>query len=289
MKKSTMIVCVVIGVLLIIAGRGAGSTNGFDSENTETVGKFDLAGIASIQVEVQGLDVRVYDGWNKAIEVGVSASAKKNVQVWQQDDTLYVRQKGGSGRGQIDIWLPKGGQGTLSVLSNSGEVRVSGIRASDMDVELATVSGAISVYGTRMNYLNASTTSGELYLGEVEVYGPLELNTVSGYLNCYDIETQDINIGSVSGDIFVSDAIAEYIQVRTTSGDVNISDIDTTDVIVQTTSGDMWLTLPGAEDDYSVTLSTVSGHIEGVRERVVGEGNLALSSVSGDIKVTFEE
>ena len=298
MKKTSMIVCLILGLLLILVGSFVGIAEGIgvggfaDDWETETVAEFPIAEISAIEVEVQGMDVSIYDGWNKTIEVDVSVSKTQNVQVWQQGSTLYVRQKEsgklGTDSGRIIIRLPKGGAGTISVLSASGDVGVSGVRGEDFAVELATVSGDLYVYGSRLSALTCSTTSGDLSLNEVEVYGPTKLSTISGYLNCYDLEAEDVAMETTSGAVYSSDVLADSLSAKTTSGTVNISDIAIPDVAVETTSGDVWLTLPGEPEDYTVKLSTVSGDVEGVRERTGGKWDLAVSTTSGDVWVSFE-
>lgn len=297
MKKTTMIVCIVLGLSLVIAGIFVGMREGFSSDSdyweTETVLELDIGSLSAIEIETKGMDVHVYDGWSKTVEVDVSVKCVKDVQVWEHEGTLYVRDKSGNSfragdRGQILIWLPKGGQGVLSVTTESGDASVSGIRGESLDVRLTTASGDLSVYSSRIKSLTGDTASGDFYLNEVEVYGPMKLSSVSGYLNYYDVESEDAVIETTSGDVFVSDALAETMSVKTVSGDVNISDIGTQALTVSTTSGDMWLTLPDRPEDYSVKVNTVSGDINGVENRTGGRRDLVLSSVSGDIRVTFE-
>ena len=299
MKKSTMIFCIALGLLLVITGLYVGvaeRTRGMPDDDWDMgTTEFDLSTVSAIEIETQGIDVCIYDGWNKTIEVDVPTSISGIVQIRQQGDTLYVRQKDNSGftttlssNPEIILWMPKGGQGTMSVLTQSGDIRVSGLRGNDIAVSLAAVSGEISIYGSRLGSLKASTTSGDLYLGEVEVYGRMDLDTSSGYLNCYDVETVDAGMETTSGDVYLSDYLGETLSVKTTSGDVTLSDIGVPELRAATTSGDIWLTLPGTEEDYTVALSTVSGHMEGVRARTGGERKLDVSTVSGDVKVTFE-
>ena len=284
-----MIACLLVGGLLIFTGiylvigpmpnrapvSAGGNTTTAQGVEVAAGSQFNTAGLAAIDVETREIDVSVYEAADRVVEIEMSDSAADRIIAWREGDTLYVREKEDSvsddswGSDEITLLIPKGGQGTLSITTTSGDIRIGGgFRGDGLTAELTTVSGDLSAIGARLAALSCVSSSGEVFVGLMNVYGPLSVRTTSG-------------------TVLFDDSSAEDSLVETESGTVSIWAFNAPSLTVKTVSGYMDLDIPGRETDYTVTVSTESGRIEGVQNRTGGQRNMTLSSVSGDIDVSF--
>lgn len=294
MKKSTMIVCVTVGILLMIVGASLLSSGSDDSApwdaddwDTETVGSYEMAEVTAVEVATQGMNVRLYDGWENTIQVDVSSHALDRVDCALSGGVLTVDEVETGRGGEIDLWLPKGCVGALSVSTVSGEIDVSSVRGDSVDYTLTTSSGMLNLYESRLRSLTASTASGDIYISDAEVYGSMAVAAASGYVNVYGLEGRDGKITAESGDVDIYDAQIGSLTVGTAGGDVYLEDSDIPALTVGTVSGDVDLSLPGTPEDYTVTISTDTGHVDGVRSRTGGTRTLSVTTSSGDVEASF--
>ena len=99
--------------------------------------------------------------------------------------------------------------------------------------------------------------------------GNVTLETVSGSLRPGDVSCTGFIAKTVSGGIRFHGLTAETIELKSTSGSINGS-------------------VNGAQDEYSVSVSTVSGKSNLQNAAGSGDKQLTLSTVSGGIDIQFE-
>lgn len=290
MKKSTMIVCVVLGAVMMFVGVVLldGSGSNYDDWETETLGSYEMSQVTAIRITAQEMNVYLYDGWEKTIRVDVSSRAVDRVHCGLgSDGVLTVEETALGNGGDINLWLPKGCIGTLTASTDSGELSVISVRGDSMEYTLTTGSGRLSTYGSRLKSLTAATESGDLSLYETEVYGPTIASTANGNMYIDNLEGQESRVTTVSGDVDIYNAQGTAMTVETSSGNITVQEGNIPTLSVITVSGDVGLDLPGTPEDYTVTLSTTTGHVDGIRERTGGTRALSVTTASGDVEASF--
>ncbi len=161
-------------------------------------------------------------------------------------------------------------QSDLSLHTTSGSITAENLQAME-SVRLQSVSGSITAQAvTAGGKLNGKTTSGRLEFTQVTAEGDMTLNSVSGSLNLQDVSCAALSAKSVSGSIRPVGLKADSIELRSTSGAVKGM-------------------LAGSQSDYSISVSTVSGSNNLKNADGNGAKPLQINTVSGSVKITFEE
>ena len=274
MKKSTMILLLVLSVILVAAGAlvaaGFGWHYSGSSYDSSLVGEFFPEELTGADVRLSGLDVRIYDGsWDKTLQVEVSDSALKRVSVEVLDGVLTIREKRSSGlarflggrrtEGFVLLWIPKGCQWPLNVVNSSGEITFSGARLEETPVTITSGSGEVSVYDSRLQTLTASVGSGDVYLSDSWIGGASFISAGSGDVSLYETEAAELGLEASSGDILFSGSKGTWLDVVTSSGDVTLAESALDGLSVVTSSGDGELE-QGTVD--SATVDTTSGNVK---------------------------
>lgn len=172
-------------------------------------------------------------------------------------------------------------------------------------IDIETVSGDVWVRYSRDDLIHVLSEDGELELVPPEngVLTVSQKGDANGKFFSVDFGSGDITVlvpensplelsftvTTVSGDIFfrvneLSDT--ENVELGTTSGDIAFPSLACGSLRVRTVSGDILGALPGAREDYTRAISTVSGDAN-IRSGGDGERLLAVSTVSGDIRIKF--
>lgn len=310
MKRSTMLVCVIAGVCMMFLGavllfteadraaytgwetvavQAPDPQSWDDGWETDTIGTYDVSQVSVIQVVTKGMDIRLYDGWDKTIEVDVPARDQTHVSCALDEGNgfLIVEEIGDGGDGEITLWLPKDCADSLTAATGSGEITVSSVRGDSMDYTLKSASGTVNLYDSRLKNLTLTTESGDINFSDAEIYDSLTAETASGFISVYGLEGEDCRFTSASGDMDLWDARCTALTAETASGDVDLESGDIPAVTIRTASGDVDLDLPGAPEDYTVRLSTDNGHVDGLESRDGGSRTLDVTTASGDVEATF--
>ncbi len=153
----------------------------------------------------------------------------------------------------VRVEVPEGSD--VDVVSGSADVEITGPIGT---ADLTTSSGDISTDDAAAG-VTAKTASGNVTLGAVG--GDLRAHTASGDLRCSSVAGPAV-FSTASGDLEVG-AAGSRVEVRATSGNVRLGDL-----------------AQGAR------IVNVSGD---VRVLAVGEGDLHVRSVSGDVTVGVAE
>lgn len=135
--------------------------------------------------------------------------------------------------------------------------------------------------------LTVSNVSGDMLVdaGKLE---NVRLETTSGDVDVPSLACNVFRIGTVSGDVDLGTVRADAVEISTTSGDVDFAHMDSPgEIALSSTSGDIDGALADAREDYTITVSTVSGDCS-VRSGGSGPRALNVKTVSGDIDIDFE-
>lgn len=245
MRKST-IVGIITAAVLFVAGIGmciqGVYMSDFDFKDLDDIvaGRFyktktstvTAEEVKQLQIDMVSHDVVINYGDVQDIVVETSESYMERIQIENNRGVLSI--KGSShgfhigfygwwGSESVKITLPRGKQVDIQVDTTSGDITIGAIRTDEL--QLDTTSGDIELYGTVGSDLRCNSTSGDIEFDRLD-FQKLDMDTTSG-----DIE------GSLIG------AYADYrIETDTTSGDSNLQNQPgrgTRSFRADTTSGDI--------------------------------------------------
>lgn len=132
-------------------------------------------------------------------------------------------------------------QGAISVNSQSGSIRVSGVEADGDDILLATNFGEVSLEGATGQNLNISSKSGALKLQDIRLDGDLAASTDFGEINLEQVMASSYDLDSNSGAITV-DGVRGPLRAHTEFGSINISNATSVTLDLLTRSGSIEFT-----------------------------------------------
>lgn|GEM_PF-5609215 len=257
MKKSTAIILLAAAGLLIAAGVALGVTQGWgsgESQDYQYVTDADTA--LDIRAELSAADVFVYDAYDDVLRVELYDAPR--VTVSGEKGAVTLREKSGGvhwrlfGReeSRVVLWVPVGLRGSIRVETASGDIDVNSLKGAELTLSLSTASGDVGIYDAEASAAEIHTVSGNIWMGTNDLPG--------------------VSAVSTSGDISVYGFPCDKLELSTVSGDV-------------------WCSLPGAAEDYSVSVSTVSGEVYGVHHSHGSGGKeVSVSTVSGDVSLQYE-
>ncbi len=274
MKKVLMIASALFAVgALLFAGGAVMAKGDMSVLNIETgLVKIDISGrhtsdafrytcpaegVDLIKIDAVSADTSVtyWDGSGICV---LSDSAEGVVVTPGTDGTLTVTQKERTG---FKLFMIDFGR-------NAGDITVMLPSGLKPDLAVSTVSGDVEIGVTKLGGVRAGTASGDIRADSLNC-GPFSAETVSG----------DIDLGAVTADT---------LSVSTTSGDVELDYADAPGgLLLSSVSGGIVGTLSGAREDYTVSVSTVSGE-SGLIGGGTGPVKLSASTVSGDIDIRFK-
>ena len=218
MKRSTMVILLVLAILLIGAGLVVGNGLGWSyspvSGAYETLGDYPPGEITAIRAELLSSSVRVYESWSDdVLEVEGSGRAARGVMVVRDGDTLVLSESEPKGMARffsrdryndyVVLWLPEDYAGTLTLSTVSGDVSLGSVDTPMTRVSLSTVSGDADVYDSKLDELSIETVSGDIWADSLKV-NRLTLNSVSGDIRGSAKGLQGeakIEVSTVSGDV----------------------------------------------------------------------------------------
>ena len=235
---------------------------------------------------------------------------------------------------QVEITYPKGTQfDSVGVVTSAGIVNVRSL-ASDT-LRLENDFGDMDVSGVRCSNMDINLNAGDIKISNIEASGDIKvisdfgrvvidnasaknmgLNLNSGDMQAKGIRTGDISIVSNFGKVSIDDATADSMTLRLTSGDMQAKNITTGSLSAQSdfgkidisglkftglceifsTSGDVILALLMNEDEVGYELLTDAGDVKidgrsikgSVVNRLAGAGaELRVEVDFGSIRVNF--
>lgn len=210
---------------------------------------------------------------------------------------------------EVDKTLPASASGSIKIVNTRGEVEITGWDRNEIHVEgelddlaeglifeVEDDRARIEVKLPRRNVNWGDGSDLEIHIpmnSKVDfdgvstdttietVLGGLRVRSVSGDITASGIENQ-VHINTVSGNIEVSDSSGNA-HISTVSGELHL-EMSSSRIILGTVSGEI-----EAEFEEFTTLraNAVSGDIE-VEGKLMGDGEIEISSVSGDVSLRLE-
>ena len=230
--------------------------------------------------------------WNRnAIRVEADHDDDTRIEIDEGGRTVSVRARARYGPAEVSWRLTVPAEMSLDLSSQSGDVRVSGIKG---EVSISTVEGNISVQGgtgfvtlesvegdiellSTAGRISASTVDGEITIRGAS--GDLKASAVDGDVNLEDIDSSNLEANTVDGNISFNGQIRAGGRYRLSShdGDVTVTTPSiNAEVSVSTFSGEF-------ESDYPVTLKNMQKRGRMSFTLGTGGARLELESFDGTV------
>ena len=176
----------------------------------------------------------------------------------------------------------------VQVRSVSGDVYVSGI---DGETSVHSVSGKVQVSDTS-NLVRAKSVSGDVEVRRARSEDNIEIASVSGEVTVTDVEAEELDVSSVSGDVLMDDVASEEGEFDSVSGNIHYTGriMGGGRYEFKSHSGDIIITI-GDDVGFEIEANTFSGEIESDFEMRVSSGGRhgqSISAVIGDGSAMIE-
>ena len=225
--KSNIISVAIVCILLIGALSGCGSQKGISLVNTLT---FDTGEFQSLQLDYDADDIHVLESESdKVVLKEYMNEDKKNyyARTTIQSGELLItegdRPRRSSFESYIELCIPQGYNGSLSLHSTSGTVDTKIPLDLFGDFSVDTTSGMINVSDIKASAISVTTTSGTVE-GKGFTASALKIVSTSGDLTFDTIDMDTIYIQSTSANTTINQANG-IVTYKSTSGKLTISDI----------------------------------------------------------------
>ena len=276
MKRFTK-VCLVLGILLLIAGAALGCVSyGLGVEKdlraamkppTPEMEEITVPGAALGRLEI-GL---ISDD----VTVMVSEDGDAHVRYPVSEESRYeFRTEKGKIRGLDQCFLQAEEPERQGVLrfrvslfwQDEPDVTVALPAGYAGELQIRTASGDVTVQGVTAGNSDFTTASGDLLLSDTGLSGSIEISTASGDVALRNLQAaSDCTIKTTSGDVTVRGGTFSRHQITTTSGDVRAEEI----------ASAAWMHLQTISGDVVVESSTIT--------------EMECKTVSGDITVRDDD
>lgn len=216
--------------------------------------------IRSIVLTDADVPVEVLSSGNGSMHATYYESDKEWYDIEVDGDTLYIKKKIRIMVGlfmfrkdpehvKLTMYVPVGYSGTLSIATSDGDVRVTGVSASDMTVK---------------------TSDGDIDISRAHINGSVTCKAVDG----------DIKVGSIT---------AQDASVKTTDGKIVLDrPLVSGKLSCRTTDGSIKGVLAGRASDYALSVRTVDGR-SNIASGGTGPTVCEIKATDGNIKISFED
>ncbi len=177
--------------------------------------------------------------------------------------------------GNVDVTDIK--NGSLSVSSKAGSIKVQQVSSDEHPVELTSDFGSIDLMDARSSQVNVSSNNGEVSFTRVESNGPIILTNEFGQINLRETWGESLDIVSKNGSVNLKETrINNAISVKNDFGDIILDNVFPKTLDLQNKNGSIVL----EQASGIITARTEFGSIEINNGQDCG---LNLSSRNGSI------
>ena len=266
----------------------------------------DPEGVTAVNAAETSGDIELARSTDGKIHVRVTENKFVSYSVTKSAGTVTVAKKTQRGGFRLNL-------GILTISGDGIFSHASGIRLELPDtiapnITVKTGSGDIRGTVTAAQSLACGSGSGDISLSSVAA-GRTELSTASGDVDGVDITTNDLSVSTASGDIELKRVAAIGLKLKSVSGEISGKEIYSDDKLivntvsgdvdiemasplkvgtVESTSGDITLLLYGRDEDYSVSVRSISGKVSAPGNNEEAQNAVRVRTASGDIDVSCE-
>lgn len=246
-----------------------------------------------ISVDTNTADVTLLISDNGACKVVCRENPSEKHQVTVEGDTLVVRMVDSrrwyefigihSGSPGITVYLPEKDYRSLRIHGSTGDVELqAGLSFENAMIALNT--GDIRISGMRAGSMDLVASTGRVVASDITCEGNFGIRVSTGKTTVTDVRCGKFTSTGNTGDLEMRNLIAgETIGIERTTGDVRMESCDAPAISVKTDTG-------------SVTGSLLSGKVFDVRTdtgrvdvpRSGNDGMCEITTDTGDIRITVE-
>jgi len=288
-----------VGILALVVLVWATASAGQSTTRTKTF-KIGKGGTLIVQIEGVGADVTVSTWEKNEIELridGLSDQALKNLETREDGNTVHV-----------ELYVDDG-------WGRSRSARFSFTVPTEINLDLGTSGGDISVANMIKGTVTAGTSGGDIDVGEVagdvsaatsggdvevgKVTGKVDLKTAGGDVKALEV-IGDAELETSGGDIAVGD-VKGACTAGTSGGDISVGSVEKSlvastaggDIIIEDVGGDARASTAGGDIvvgmvSGSAVLKTAGGDVElrgatGTVEAKTAGGDIECANITGSI------
>ncbi len=202
---------------------------------------------------------------------------------------------------KLTVYLPQGGYGELSIVSDTGDVEIPkefsfesmGITLSTGrvmndasvlgDVKITTSTGDICVEGISAGSVDLEVSTGQVSITDVTCKGDVRIGVSTGRTSMTNVKCQSFLSRGNTGHIALADVIVEaLLSIERSTGDVDLERCDAAELFVKTSTGNVKGSLL-SEKVFIVRTDT--GRVD--VPKTVNGGRCEITTDTGDIKLAI--
>lgn len=322
MRRATK-VCIIVAASLMLMGAlvlgvglalGGGETIRFGGiEYVEHEYRIDYE-FENISIKCKTADINFLPSSDSAARVvcsesdnlryTVSANAEGTLEIELVDSRKWYEHISffSIGKSEINVYLPAGEYGALSIEGSTGDVDIPEEFAFEsVDVSLNTgdvecyasakgllkikaSTGDIHLEGVTAGALDLSVSTGRVSVSSVKCEGDVSLKVSTGKADLVDVDCKSFSSTGNTGGLVMKDVVAEGIfSIERSTGDVSFDGCDAAEIYVTTDTGDVRGSL--LTDKVFIT-ETDTGKVD-VPKSTTG-GRCEIKTDTGDVKITVK-
>lgn len=195
---------------------------------------------------------------------------------------------------RLIVTIPKGTKlSAATILTESGDLELANI--SSDQISIRSESGDISLTGIDCSTMDVTLESGDAKVKECSFHSH-KLLSESGDVIVTDVNCSDMDMTLESGDVRISECDFGSLTLLSESGDVKMEEVLVDNLEAKAESGDVRVSLKGNQEEYGFDLSCESGDVildrrnqgENFVYMVEKEKLIKIKNESGDVQINFE-
>ncbi|QHZ45646.1 LiaG family protein [Bacillus sp. NSP9.1] len=285
MKKTIGKLMILAGILIfacfIYNGAGGFSFGGFNQKADHTAAA-SLKGISAIDINAKSITVNIKAEQRDDITAELTGNAR--LESAEKGNTLQLTvhpkpfQFFFFQNNELVVKVPYEYKDDLSVISGSGNVKISGGRLALNKVTLSSGSGTQKVDQLQAEELEVQGTSGNIRLKDVRT-AEGDIRSTSGNTELENV-TGRLNIKQTSGDLRASfSAVDAPLSIKQTSGNAKLDLPDDADISLEATSTSGSISHSFSFDQISSDKRTLTG------KNGNGKNKIDISLTSGNVSI----
>ena len=288
MKRFTK-VCLVLGILLLVAGAAAAGASyllGVEQDIRAAMNppEPEVREVTIPGAELGRLEISLF---SDDVKVEVSADGNAHIRYPVSEENRYDFQTDKGKIGGLDKCVFRGEEKPAKNGFHIDFSRVSwpAVRIAMPadyagELQIRTTSGEIEVRGISAGSCDFASASGDMLLSELETGGRMDISCTSGEVTMENVQAaSDCTVKTISGDIRAAGGAFSRYQASTTAGEIRVSEIVSADWMhLQTISGDVTVRSSTVAE---LECKTISGDITVRDDDRIGQ--YQCSTTSGDV------
>ena len=260
----------------------------YETKTTELRGDFHNIHIIGDTAHI-AIHHPMYPTLDNSAKLESVESENRRTVVTVEDDTLtirlvderkwYERMEISLQSPMLDLYLPEGDYGDLTIENSTGSIHIPG--NFDFDSVRITCSTGDVTFQSSAETIAVKTSTGDIHLSNLNAK-EITLNVTTGRVQLYKVTCGVLSTEGDTGKVFFEDVAAEQsLNIRRSTGDVKLTNCDAGRITIRTGTGDVKGTLRTGK---VFQTKTDTGRVE-VPYNYPGGTICEIETDTGDIKI----